>query len=81
MQLVERQIIKPNNRFYPEADRLFLLSKNHNCDRYIYRQNFFPRQRANALAVARARSKSVDDKALPAPGDTKHSPVTAKSMD
>ncbi|MEG4281650.1 hypothetical protein QUB68_00865 [Microcoleus sp. A006_D1] len=81
MQLVERQIIKPNNRFYPEADRLFLLSKNHNGDRYIYRQNFFPRQPTNALAVDRAPSQSVNDKALPAPGDRKHSPVSADSTD
>jgi len=66
MQLVERQIIKPNHRFYPEADRLFLQSKNHNCDNYIYRQNFFPRQPTNALAVDSARSKSVNHKALPA---------------
>lgn len=81
MQLLERQVIKPNHRFYPEADRLFLQSKKlDNCDNYIYRQNFFPRQPTNAQGVDRTRSKS-DDKALPAPGDTKHSPVTAKSMD
>ena len=69
MQLVERQIIKPNDRFYPEADRLFLLSKKlYNCDNYIYiyRQNFFPRQPTNALAADRALKKIVNDKALPA---------------
>ena len=66
MQLVERQLVKPNHRFYPEADRLFLLSKNHNGDNYIYRQNFFPRQPTNALAVARTRSKTVNHKSLPA---------------
>ncbi len=66
MQFVERQVIKPNHRFYPEADRQFFQSKNHNCDNYIYRQNFFPRQPINALTVDRPRSKSIGDKALPA---------------
>jgi hypothetical protein len=67
MQLVERQIIKPNDRFYPEADRLFLLSKKlDNCENYIYCQNFFSRQPTNALAADRALKKSVNDKALPA---------------
>jgi hypothetical protein len=73
MQLVERQVIKPNHRFYPEADRLSLLSKKlYNCDNYIYLrskingQNFFPGQPTNALAVDRTLKKSVNDKALPA---------------
>ena len=67
MQLVERQIVKPNDRFYPEADRLFLLSKKlDNCENYIYCQNFFSRQPTNALAADRALKKSVNDKALPA---------------
>jgi len=67
MQLVERQIIKPNDRFYPEADRLFLLSKKlDNCQNYIYCQNFFSRQPTNALAADRALKKSVNDKVLPA---------------
>ncbi|MEO9128053.1 MAG: hypothetical protein ABI262_25700 [Microcoleus sp.] len=67
MQLVERQVIKPNHRFYSEADRLFLLSeKLYNCDNNISGQNFSPRQPTNALTVDRARTKSVDDKALPA---------------
>jgi hypothetical protein len=67
MQLVERQILKPNDRFYPEADRLFLLSKKlDNCQNYIYCQNFFSRQPTNALAADRALKKSVNDKALPA---------------
>src|SRR4028119_484403 len=67
MQLVERQIVKPNDRFYPEADRLFLLSeKLDNCQNYIYCQNFFCRQPTNALAADRALKKSVNDKALPA---------------
>jgi len=68
MQLVERQIVKPNHRFYPEADRLFLLSKKlYNCENdIIYRQNFLPRQPTNALAADRALKKSVNDKALPA---------------
>jgi adenosylmethionine-8-amino-7-oxononanoate aminotransferase len=66
MQLVERQVIKPNHRFYPEADRLSLLSnKLYNCDNYIYRQNFLLKP-TNALAVDRALKKSVNDKALPA---------------
>ena len=66
MQLVERQVIKPNHRFYPKADRLFLLSENHNWDNSTYRQNFLPGQPNNALAVDRALKKSVGDKALPA---------------
>ena len=67
MQLVERQIVKPNDRFYPEADRLFLQSKKlDNCQNYIYCQNFFSRQPTNALAADRALKKSVNDKALPA---------------
>ncbi|MGB3266141.1 MAG: hypothetical protein WBA89_19540 [Microcoleus sp.] len=65
MQFVERQVIKPNHRFYREADRLFLLSKNHKCDRYIYLQHFFLRQSNNALAVSRPPSKSVGGKTLP----------------
>ena len=67
MQLVERQILKPNDRFYPEADRLLLLSKKlYNCENYIYCQNFLSRQPTNALAADRALKKSVNDKALPA---------------
>ena len=67
MQLVERQILKQNDRFYPEAARLFLLSKKlDNCQNYIYCQNFFSRQPTNALAADRALKKSVNDKALPA---------------
>ena len=66
MQLVERQVIKPNHRFLPEADRLFLMSKKlYNCDNNISGQNFFPGQLTNDLAVDPARSKSVGDKALP----------------
>lgn len=66
MELVERQVIKPNHRFYPEADRLFLLAKNlDNSANYIYRQNFF-RQPINALAVDRPLNSSVNHKALPA---------------
>ncbi|MCC3413543.1 MAG: hypothetical protein JGK24_19370 [Microcoleus sp. PH2017_29_MFU_D_A] len=43
MQLVERQVIKPNHRFLPEADRLFLVSqKLDNCDNNISGQNFSP---------------------------------------
>ena len=67
MQLVERQIFKQNDRFYPEAARLFLLSKKlDNCQNYIYCQNFFSRQPTNALPADRAIKKSVNDKALPA---------------
>ncbi len=66
MQLVERQVIKPNHRFLPEADRLFLVSKKlYNCDNNISGQNFSPGQLTNDLAVDPARSKSVSDKALP----------------
>jgi putative transposase len=67
MQLVERHVIKPNHRFYREADRLFSLCKNlYNSANYIYRQNFFATQQTNALAVYRALKKSPDYKALPA---------------
>jgi hypothetical protein len=67
MQLVERQILKPNDRFYPEADRLFLLSKKlDNCQNYIYCQNFFSCQPTNALPADLALKKSINDKALPA---------------
>ena len=94
MQLVERQILKPNDRFYPEADRLFLLSKKlDNCQNYIYCQNFFSRQPTNALAADRALKKSVNDKALPAqlthntprllqtPGTSYHSVTLAGAVD
>ncbi|MEG3859513.1 hypothetical protein [Microcoleus sp. herbarium12] len=67
MQLVERQVIKPNHRFYPEADRLFLLSKKlYNCDNNICVQKKIPGQQINALTVDRARSKSVGEKTWPA---------------
>ncbi|MEG5034946.1 transposase [Microcoleus sp. AT3-D2] len=67
MELVERHIIKPNHRFYREADRLSLLCKNlYNSANYIYRQNFFASQQTNALAVYRALKTSPDYKALPA---------------
>jgi IS605 OrfB family transposase len=67
MQLVERHVIKPNHRFYREADRLFWLCKNlYNSANYIYRQNFFATQQTNALAVYHALKKSPDYKALPA---------------
>lgn len=66
MQFVERQVIKPNHRFLPEADQLFLVSKKlYNCDRNIFCQNFSPGQRTNTLAVDPARSKSVGDQGLP----------------
>ncbi|MEG4234267.1 transposase [Microcoleus sp. Pol11C3] len=67
MELVERHIIKPNHRFYREADRLSLLCKNlYNSANYIYRQNFFASQQTNALAVYHALKTSPDYKALPA---------------
>ena len=67
MQLVERHVIKPNHRFYREADRLSWLCKNlYNSANYIYRQNFFATQQTNALAVYHALKKSPDYKALPA---------------
>jgi putative transposase len=67
MQLVERHVIKPNHRFYREADRLSGLCKNlYNSANYIYRQNFFATQQTNALAVDRALKTSRDYKALPA---------------
>jgi putative transposase len=67
MQLVERHVIKPNHRFYREADRLSWLCKNlYNSANYIYRQNFFANQQTNALAVYHALKASEDYKALPA---------------
>ncbi|MEG4962999.1 MULTISPECIES: transposase [unclassified Microcoleus] len=67
MQLVERHVIKPNHRFYREADRLSWLCKNlYNSANYIYRQNFFASQQTNALAVYHALKTSLDYKALPA---------------
>ncbi|MEG4024734.1 transposase [Microcoleus sp. S13C4] len=67
MQLVERHVIKPNHRFYREADRLSWLGKNlYNNANYIYRQNFFASQQTNALAVYRALKTSPDYKALSA---------------
>jgi transposase len=80
MQLVERQVIKPNHRFYPEADRLsFLSNKLYNCDNYIYGQNFFSGQPTNALAVDRALKKSLNDKALPAQVTHKTLPLLLKT--
>ena len=67
MQLVARHVIKPNHRFYREADRLSWLCKNlYNSANYIYRQNIFASQQTNALAVYRALKTSPDYKALPA---------------
>ncbi|MCC3407623.1 MAG: hypothetical protein JGK17_18900 [Microcoleus sp. PH2017_10_PVI_O_A] len=67
MQLIERQVIKPNHRFLPEADRLFLVSKKlYNCDNNISGQNFSPGKLTNDLAIDPVRSKSVGDQALPA---------------
>ncbi len=67
MQLVERHIIKPNYRFYLEADRLSWLCKNlYNSANYIYRQNFFASQQTSALAVYRALKTTRDYKPLPA---------------
>ncbi|MEG3908449.1 transposase [Microcoleus sp. w2-18bC1] len=67
MELVERHIIKPNHRFYREADRLSLLCKNlYNSANYIYRKKFFASQQTNALAVDHALKTSPDYKALPA---------------
>ncbi|MEG4626962.1 transposase [Microcoleus sp. w1-18aA5] len=67
MELVERHIIKPNHRFYREADRLSLLCKNlYNSANYIYHKKFFASQQTNALAVDHALKTSPDYKALPA---------------
>jgi putative transposase len=67
MQLVEKPVIKPNHRFYREADRLSWLYKNlYNSANYIYCQNFFANQQTNHLAVDRAFKTSSNYKALPA---------------
>ncbi|MEG3929130.1 hypothetical protein [Microcoleus sp. D3_18a_C4] len=80
MQLVERQVIKPNHRFYPEADRLSLLSnKLYNCDNNIYGQNFFSGQPTNALAVDRTLKKSLKYKALPTKVTHKTLPLLLKT--
>lgn len=42
MILVQRHLIKPNNQFYQELDKLTFLSKNlYNCGIYLCRQAFF----------------------------------------
>ncbi|WPF87581.1 transposase [Cyanobacterium aponinum AL20118] len=42
MKLVQRHLIKPNNQFYQEIDKLTFLSKNlYNCGIYLCRQAFF----------------------------------------
>ncbi|MEG5175501.1 hypothetical protein [Microcoleus sp. B3-D7] len=81
MQLVERQVIKPNHRFYPEADRLSLLSnKLYNCNNYyIYGQNFFSGQLTNSLGVVRSLKKSLNYKALPAQVTHKTLPLLLKT--
>ncbi|MEG4351258.1 transposase [Microcoleus sp. LAD1_D3] len=67
MQLVERHVIKPDHRFYREADRRSWLCKNlYNSPNYIYSQNFFASQQTNALAVYHALKTSRDYKAMPA---------------
>ncbi|MEG4027878.1 MULTISPECIES: transposase [unclassified Microcoleus] len=67
MELVERHIIKPNHRFYREADRLSLLCKNlYNSANYIYSKKIFGSQQTNTLAVDNALKTSPDYKALPA---------------
>ncbi|MEG4502737.1 transposase [Microcoleus sp. F6_B4] len=67
MQLVERHVIKPNHRFYREADRLSWLCKNlYKSANYTYHKNFFASQQTNTLAVGRALKTSPDYKALPA---------------
>lgn len=66
MQLVERHVIKPNDRFYRESDRLSWLCKNlYNSANYINCQNFFANKQTNALAVYPALKTSSDYKALP----------------
>lgn len=67
MQLVERHVIKPNHRFYREADRLSWLCKNlYNSANCIYRQNYFANQQTNARAVDSAFKISSDYKTLQA---------------
>ena len=68
MPLVERQVIKPNHRFYRAAHRLFLqCQKLNNCPNYICCQKFSPRQPTNALTVHRPLKKGVNNnQALPA---------------
>lgn len=42
MKLVQRHLIKSNNQFYQEIDKLSFLSKNlYNCGIYLCRQAFF----------------------------------------
>lgn len=67
MQLVERHVIRPNHKYYAEADSLSFLAKNlYNCALYIYRQNYFKGVGTNAIEVYHNLKNSVDYKALPA---------------
>ncbi|WP_242722126.1 hypothetical protein [Microcoleus vaginatus] len=86
MQLVERQVIKPNHRFYPQADRLSLLSnKLYNCDNYIYGQNLrsklFIRSTNQCSGCRSYTQKESKGQSIARPSKTQNSPVTAENMD
>jgi putative transposase len=50
MQLVEQHIIKLNNKYYKEIDKLSFLSKNlYNKTNYIVRQEFINSSKLKAL--------------------------------
>ncbi|MBC1238585.1 hypothetical protein [Nostoc sp. 2RC] len=67
MRLVERHIIKQNNKWFREIDKMSFLSKNlFNCAVYLCRQAFFKNQPIPTLNKIYHSLKNSDDyKALP----------------
>lgn len=67
MRLVERHIIKRNNKWFMEIDKMSFLSKNlFNCAVYLCRQAFFNNQPIPTFNQIYHLLKNSDDyKALP----------------
>ena len=67
MKLVERHIIQKNHRFYPEIDRLCLLSKNlYNYGNYLVRQSFiFEKTNLSYYDLQKTLSTQPDYQAMP----------------
>ncbi len=67
MRLVERHIIKQNNKWFSEIDKMSFLSKNlFNCAVYLCRQAFFSNQSIPTFNQIYHSLKNSDDyKALP----------------
>ena len=68
MILVERHIIQPTHRFYPEIDRLCFLSKNlYNYANYLVRQSLiFENTYLHYYDLQKTLSTQVDYQAMPA---------------